>query len=103
MAMRFPSSRTDCIQMSVPVHAVQIPASAQGEEFSPDVPVDAMEASPCAPICVGVMRTNSFGDDASKVHRATLAHDYPTRSSVKKRTIVDTSAGLVPGAEVFEI
>ena len=54
-----------------------------------------MEASHSAPICVGVMRADSFGDDAGKIHRAALAHVYLMRSNIKKRAVIGASVDLL--------
>ena len=107
MAMQFPSSRADRIHTSIPtpvvLPAIQMPSPAQVAQPSPDVVVDGMETSPSNFTCVGLLRTDSFGDEAGKVHRATLAHVYPTRSNVKKRADVETTVGDVIGTEIFEM
>ena len=60
-----------------------------------------METSPSNFIHVGVLRTDSFGDEAGKVHKAALAHVYPTRSNTKKRDEVQVALDKVVGTEIF--
>ena len=105
MSMRFPSSRADRIRTSVvaPVVApvVQPPSPVQAAQPVLDSTVDNMETSPSNFIRVGVLRTDSFGDEAGKVHRAALAHVYPSRSNTKKRH--DVVLDKVVGTEIFEM
>ena len=105
MSMRFPSSRADRVRTSVvaPVVApvVQAPSPVQTVQPVPDSAVDNMETSPSNFVRVGVLRTDSFGDEAGKVHRAALAHVYPTRSNTKKRD--EGALDEVVGMEIFEM
>ena len=100
MSMRFPSSRADRVRTSVvaPVVApeTQAPSPIQATQSVSDSAVDNMETSPSNFVRVGVLRADSFGDEAGKVHRAALAHVYPTRSNTKKRD-------EVIGTEIFEM
>ena len=105
MSMRFPSSRADRVRTSVvaPVVAsvVQTPPSIQTVQPASDSAVNKMETSPSNFVRVGVLRTDSFGDEAGKVHRAVLAHVYPTRSNTKKRD--EVALDEVVGMEIFEM
>ena len=100
MSMQFPSSKADRIRTSVVVSVVapvvQAPPLIQTAQPASDSTVDNMETSPSNFVRVGVLRANSFGDEARKVHRAALAHVYPTRSNTKKRD-------EVIGTEIFEM
>ena len=82
---------------------MQAASPAQVAQPYPDVAVDGMEASPSNLMCVGVIRTDSFGHEAGKVHRAAFAPIYPTRSNIKKRAEVEASIGVVAGTEIFEM
>ena len=107
MAMRFPSSRADRMHTSVPapvvLAAVHTPSPTQVTQPSLDAVVDGMETSPSNFIHVGVLRTDSFGHEAGKVHRAALAHVYPMRSNVEKRAEVESTVGDIVGTEIFEM
>ena len=105
MSMRFPSSRADRVRTSVvapdvaPV--VEAPPLIQTAQPASDSAVESMETSPSNFVHVGVLRTDSFGDEAGKVHRAALAHVYPTRSNTKKRD--EVALDEVVGTEIFEM
>ena len=101
MSLRFPSSRADHVCTSVVAPVVQAPSLIQTVQPASDAAVDNMETSPSNFIRVGVLRTDSFGDEAGKVHRAALAHVYPTRSNTKKRH--DVVLDKVVGTEIFEM
>ena len=83
--------------------AVQAPSPIQTVQPASDTTVENMETSPSNFIRVGVLRTDSCGDEAAKVHRAALAHVYPTRSNTKKRDEVQVALDQVVGTEIFEM
>ena len=101
----FPSSRAHRVDTSVVVSVVasvvQAPLLIQTTQPASHTAVENMEMSPSNFIHVGVLRTDSFGDEAGKVHRAALAHVYPTQSHTKKRD--EVALDKVVGTEIFEM